>query len=1256
MKAMAQGFPYEFSKAKKVVASVVAAALVVSFGTFALDGGTAVADDGTVEVRFEVTAPQAKVKLADGTEFTAESENATYQAPTNEDLTFTAEAPEGMRLEVTHNAPEPAEPQAQAMGTKQPSDNLVIGESSSAEEPANEPEEVTDPAPADEPAPVHEVDPIIAEPVDSEDEAIEPIPQTAEVLKQKAANGEEPIIVGQPDEAEAETEVVEDDATPMAATPLADTGTEEEAVEAVAVPDENGVYTIPAAALAAAADQGVAVVVTIADAAPGTINSWEELTRTLTAEGTADIKLNKDIVAEGAAITVVGTKTLDLNGYDITAEAMDNLFTVVQGVEFTITDTSEKAAAKEIVIDDPKFDGQKIPNPAVNREGFEKMVGKKAVYEPNSKTLQYYVTKSYTNRPAKGQTEEYLYEHMVDLSAAGAIEVASGKTLVQVNGGTLNVQGGRLTLTEGEHAIAVSGDTSTLTMSEDGFLVGSKGTDGAAINAQDGATVTIEGDSIIAGNTASGDHNGGAVWIDKSTLNIGGNALLAGNQAGEEVYTTIDYGTMSSKRNGGAVYVQSESTVAVSGSAIVAGNTAMADGGGLYTMGRLKTSNQAKNSLSLTGNAVITNNRSENDKSALHFSERTHASSEVNWRRYGGGGGGVFSMDYTVINGVQFTGNYASDGGGGLMIYSYATYSSSDQWIAQYIYPLLKVEKAVFASNYAGTSEGGGIHAITHKDSYIKRGYITNNMTGTPFDYGGGGLFLSSATHGEETGLTVIYPLVKNNTARGFGGGVGVCANGIAVTADAAIFDNTALTENATTNPNEFGDQWAYDEVYGLKDVAKRQEVDGVMQSQADDFFCAKESVVYNKMLGNENSYYNWSGLTDGYVFAGSISAVREGGNSSANKLIVNGEAQPAPPNALYNKGETTADLHFYDGDGEARNFDGYLVTVEVKNISNSTYPTGTYSGIVTKTERKKPSYPDPNNTNYTKYKGFYNYMLKLNTNLRGNLTSAATLKGAYTKPNKSNAKNYPMYQVSNMVQTETSFAKGERLMFLKAKPSDDAKEAALGKAVLFVTGNYSNTNGGGIACNDRIAIGRDPEVPEIPEQPTPEEPKVYMAALDLTKSLDRFDAASGSATAVFNVVGYTDKVSADKKVKDLMVYANTIGLTFNAATGEQSVTEQLRDLPEGYYVIEEVYYSGDNFETNPNRWAGWVKFDAAENSTDEVPVTVPVKVSFENTFDDTNKNLGTGVVNRYADENGTLTWTPDQNYTERRQALEERG
>lgn len=1238
MKAMAQGFPYEFSKAKKVVASVVAAALVISFGNFALGGGKAIADDGTVEVRFNITAPGATVTLSTGEEFTAESGDNLYQAPTNEDLTFTAETPEGMRLEVTHNAPEPVEPQVQTMGSKQPSDNLVIGEPS-IEDGSK------DASPEEEAATEPEAAPIVAEPV-VEDEAIEPIPQTAEVLKQKAANGEEPIIVGQPEETEAEAEVVEDDATPMAATPLADTGAEAEVVETVAVPDENGVYTIPAAALAAAAEQGTTIVVTIADAAPGTINSWDELTRVLTADGTADIKLNKDLTAEGAAITVVGTKTLDLNGYDITAADMDNLFTVVQDVEFTITDTSAASAAKEITVDDPEFDGQKIPNPAGKREGFEKMVGKKAVWDPEFKTLQYYVTKSYTNRPVKGQTEEYLYEYKVDLSAAGAIEVNEGKTLVQVNGGTLNVQGGRLTLIEGEHAIAMDGGT--LTMSEHGFLVGSEGANGAAINARK-ATVTIEGDSIIAGNTASGDNNGGAIWVDESSLTIRDNALLAGNQAGEEALKDKEKNgrlPFSEIRNGGAVYAKEASTISVEGG-VFAGNTAKADGGALYLNGK----GRMTNNLTISGGAIVTNNRAENDRSEYH-----KAGVVASWQVYGGGGGGIFARDKVVISGGIITGNYAADGGGGLMV-SYCNWDQTP--------PVLQADQFVVASNYAGTSEGGGIQIRTsylptddnpRNDSYIKAGYVTNNMTATEFDYGGGGLFIQQATSNQKeekdrkTGVVVYYPLVTGNTARGFGGGVGVCTNGMVLTSDAAIFGNTALQSNTTTNPNEYGDRWAYEkEKYGLE----------IEDNASDDFFCAKESTVFNAMLGG--GYHRWTGYTNGEItdvpdlgYKGTIDAHRYGtwGHMDTG-LILNGEKLGSIPNALFRAPDSVLEIYVPNAKAASADFTDYFATVKVKDMTNLKYPNGTFKGRVTACSNKiEENSPE----------GFQKFELTLDLGAKEpgsrevisfDEEPQTLIAGTAIEANP----QYSIYHLSDrdkFPQNANAMLKADRFTALKANPSTTDRDNAMAKAVLFVTGNYSNTNGAGIACNDRIVIGRNPELPDNPDEPNPEEPKNHTAALTLTKSLDKFDAASGSATAVFNVTGYTDKISAEKKVKDLMVYANTIGFTFNAATGEQSLTEQLTNLPEGYYVIEEVFYSGDGFETKANRWAGWVTFKDAENSTAEAPVTIPVEVSFENMFDDEEKNFGTGVVNKYADENGTLTWAPDSNYNARQQALEE--
>lgn len=1244
MKAMAQGFPYEFSKAKKVVASVVAAALVISFGNFALGGGKAIADDGTVEVRFNITAPGATVTLSTGEEFTAESEKATYQAPTNADLSFTAVADDGAELKVTHDAPEPVEPQVQTMGSKQPSDNLVIGEpsledgskdnSNANEEAAAEPEAE---AASEEAAPV-ELSPVVRS--SSEDE---PIASTAEIFKQKAASGEEPVIVGQEDESAVQAEVMEDETVPMAATPLAATGTDEAVVETVVSPDDEGNYVIPAGALAAAAAQDAVIVVTIASANDeGTIGSWDELAAALTGDET-EAKLSKDIVASSDAITVAGTKTLDLNGHDITAQTMDNLFVVPEGASFTITDTTEKAAAKDIAIDDPEFDGKKIPSPADDLDGFKKKVGKKAVYEPNSRTLQYYVTKSYTNRPAKGQTEEYLYEHMIDLSAAGAIEVAQGKTLVQVNGGTLNVQGGRLTLIEGEHAIAMDGGT--LTVDQNGFLTGSKGIDGAAINAQR-ATITIDGNAVIAGNMVADDNNGGAIWIDKSDLTIQGKALLAANQAGEKVFADTTPGDMAGVRNGGAIYVNAESNVTIAGESVLAGNVANADGGAVYVQGRLKSNfNQKKSVLTVKDNAVITNNRSENDKSAIHPQVRPDTNKDVNWKQFGGGGGGILSKDETVIDGAQLTGNYASDGGGALLITGHGVYTGA---FKQYVYPLLKMETGVVASNYAGTSEGGGICATTDKSSYISSGYLTNNVTDTDFDYGGGGLFLPSATHGKETGVTVRYPLVTGNTARGFGGGVGVCTNGVVVTSDAAIFDNTALQENATTNPNEYGDQWAFDfETYGLE----------IEDNASDDFFCAKESTVFNAMLGG--GYHRWTGYTNGTItyvpdreYKGTIDAHRYGtwGHMDTG-LTLDGKDLGSIPNALFREADSVLEIYIPDMHVGSGDFIGYFATVKVKDMANSEYPNGTFMGRVEKCEK-----------GINDAEGFQKFELKLDTSAKAPGTQELVPfdgdpQKLVASTRTESEQEYLIYHVTDpdkFPKYENAMLKANRFTALKANPIPDDKEKAISKAVLFVTGNYSNTNGGGMACNDRIVVGRDPEIPDNPDQPNPEEPKEHTAALTLTKSLDKFDAASGSATAVFNVTGYTDKISAEKKVKDLMVYANTIGLTFNAATGEQSLTEQLTNLPEGYYVIEEAFYSGDGFETKANRWAGWVKFDPAENSTDEVPVTIPVEVSFENTFDDEDKSFGTGVVNKYADENGTLTWAPDSNYNARQQALEE--
>lgn len=1235
MKAITQNATYEFSKAKKVIASVVAAALVISFGNFAVAGTTqALADDSTVEVRFKVTATDTTVSVGDQT-FGAETEGA-YAAAVDADLSFTINAGEDAPAVAVSYATEGGAPVAHAeMGSKQPSDNLIIGESS-LQDDSNDASDATD----EEEAPEVE-EPQESEAVDDSamyvEQEVTPIPETAAILQEEGIEDDQ-VALASTDGSDAAEEVLEDEFPPMAAAPTAadevnDETDEEEAVESVTVrADENGNYTIPAAALASAAERDAVIVVTVA--AEEGVTSWSELTAALTAEEDATVKLAANIT-EGIdeAINIAGSKTLDLNGHNIAVDTISNdsyLFRLRSGATLTITDTSENAAAQEIEVNDSKFNGKKIPNPAEDAEdraGFEAMVGKEATYDSKSKTLTYFVTKSYTNRPSKGQTEEYMFEHQLDLSGAGAIEIGEANMLVQLTGGTLNIEGGRMTAAGGSMILALEGSTVNMT---DGFLVGAQGDNGAAINAEN-STVNIGGNAILAGNTASGNNDGGAIYAYQSQINIGGNALLAGNQAGEEVLVETKTTGFADIRRGGAVYAEEGSTVTLSGNATFAGNIANADGGAIYINGKGADKDMASSTLEISDNVLITNNRALNNKEADHQADVKSSGGRL------GGGGGIFALDAVTINNAQITGNFASDAGGGMVI----TYVGWGK-----VAPTLHVENVVVASNWAGTSEGGGIHARTsytplnsnaNDDSYINAGYLTNNMTATTWDYGGGALFLEQATSNEAnptTGMLVRYPLITGNTAHAFGGGVGVCTNGFVVTADAAIYDNTAKQANATTNPSEYGDQWAYDkEKYGLD----------IEDGASDDFFCAKRSEVYNSMLGG--GFYRWTGYTSGTItytesYKGTISTWRDGtyGNMSTG-LTLNGQEVAPPPNALFNASTKEATIYIPDGSSDVPDFTDYYVTIEVKTAVNTTYPKGKWSGRVVTSEQLESD-----------VEGFSRFQLTLeltdsSEGFRKKVDfddNPQTLKDAYTSA--TSKQDYPIYHLTDpdtFPKTADALLQSDRFTALKANPAQDDKDAALAKAVLFVTGNYSNTNGGGIACNDRIAIGRDPGDPDTPEEPgTPDDPADKFGALQINKTLDEFSAANGTATALFKVTGYVDYETAKNKIPEFVIYQNTVGITFG--TGENmSTSELLEGLPEGYYVIEELYYSGDNFDGTPNR--ALVEVAGVEAGSESEVRTV--EVSFKNKYKD--ESYGSGVVNRYASGENGFTYTPIRPSTE---------
>ena len=114
----------------------------------------------------------------------------------------------------------------------------------------------------------------------------------------------------------------------------------------------------------------------------------------------------------------------------------------------------------------------------------------------------------------------------------------------------------------------------------------------------------------------------------------------------------------------------------------------------------------------------------------------------------------------------------------------------------------------------------------------------------------------------------------------------------------------------------------------------------------------------------------------------------------------------------------------------------------------------------------------------------------------------------------------------------------------------------------------------------------------------------------------------------------------AKNKIPEFVIYENTVGFTFGAGEG-MSTSEVLTGLPEGYYVIEELYYSGDNFDGTPNR--ALVEVKGVEKDSEVEAVTV--SVSFKNKYK--SETYGSGVVNRYAPGENGFEYTPIRPSTE---------
>lgn len=336
-------------------------------------------------------------------------------------------------------------------------------------------------------------------------------------------------------------------------------------------------------------------------------------------------------------------------------------------------------------------------------------------------------------------------------------------------------------------------------------------TGGKHIFTVDRGTLDINGGYIVGGG--SDGTPGGGIYVDNGTVNIQGGVIAANRGS-----------------SGGGIFFQN-GTLNISGGAVTGNwvNSGHDNGGGIYVN---------SGTLNLSGEGYVTNNYKACDCNDCR--------NDVN-NTHGGGGIALANSSAMNMTGGYVTGNYSGLAGGGI----YAGFFDNNVGFT--------MSGGTIAGNCAELGEGGGLRIAGGTNGVIQatnKVYITNNITNSNNDWGGGGIFVQ-----EKGNLSIVNSLITNNSAGGFGGGVGACPTGetLIVNQDgAAIYENRA----SGTNMSGGGNNKTYDST-----LAQTSKV--FTQNGYADYFCVRAkdgangpiSLVTGLMAGGGAA--NWTGSCD---------------------------------------------------------------------------------------------------------------------------------------------------------------------------------------------------------------------------------------------------------------------------------------------------------------------------------------------------------------------------------------------------------
>ena len=524
-----------------------------------------------------------------------------------------------------------------------------------------------------------------------------------------------------------------------------------------------------------------------------------------------DAVLKQDIDFTGTTMWLDSNRRLilDLNGHIIECKTNGNENnTMIRvgntngGGELVLKDSASASPERKGQID--RVDTGKSSTPDGAKPGN---------YDYETKKGTYYCTVSEPNSDQTG-THETTECHELDFQGVGAFQnkgVSGLESFIKIfQDGKVTVEGGRLSnaygaaITTPWYSEGASGLDLQL---KGGYLVGN----GAVTQRDEGGAIFFEG----SGQMALGE--GVVIAVNKSA-NFGGGIRLKGFDSSKSITLSID----------GAQICSNETTCETDNGAI--------GGGGIY----------AQDTKAEMKSGYISNNITRS------------------YWNYSGGGGGICLMWSTLdMSGGFVTANESYLGGGGIRL--------NDAKPEDGVYGFVMTGGTV-ASNKS-RAEGGGIRIAqgtgkiggeVDTPAGSNRIFVTNNITTSAVqspdgtvrtnDWGGGGIFIE-----DNNGILEVHrALLTENSAEGFGGGLGGCSTGrifetidtdVTVNVGSAIFGNTAdgnRTSGGFSSKNE--DRYA--------------KVNPIFMGNGySDVFSALGCYIDKYMLGG--GIANWKGSCD---------------------------------------------------------------------------------------------------------------------------------------------------------------------------------------------------------------------------------------------------------------------------------------------------------------------------------------------------------------------------------------------------------